>query len=269
MVVRAVPRGQAINITAYRDIAIRISQQFMRPSSAFASNIQEKRELAAATLNTDVKDSIDKEQWMSYITDLQAVHLLYLAGMFLGFISTAVLGPGISKHKQSLVQAPALRVIQDSESPVMAVMPTGGGKSMLFMLPAFTEPGGVTIIIMIDKCYIILNNQKDFRPELWQLSQLNHACIQIPVVLYPAAMWFETESWTGSGKMIIYSHAVSHITGIIRINKPFILHWFMQGETMVIAAISILGIEVDIPDIYSIIHIGMPRTLLDYVQKSK
>ncbi|KAB8226970.1 uncharacterized protein BDW43DRAFT_317271 [Aspergillus alliaceus] len=53
--------GQAINITVYWDIAIEISQQFMQLSSAFASNIQEKQKLAAAALNTDAENSIDKK----------------------------------------------------------------------------------------------------------------------------------------------------------------------------------------------------------------
>ncbi|KAH1712271.1 hypothetical protein KXX60_006462 [Aspergillus fumigatus] len=121
-----------------------------------------------------------------------------------------------------------MRAIQQGESPVVAVMPTGGGKSMLFMVPVFTAPGGTTIVvvplvalqadmmrrcqelgiscvawesrrppdaasivlvtpesavspdfqmflnwlrwtrrldwIMIDKCYVVLNSQRDFRP---------------------------------------------------------------------------------------------------------
>lgn len=31
---------------------------------------------------------------------------------------------------------------------MMAVMPTGGGKSMLFIVPAFAAPGGTTIIMV-------------------------------------------------------------------------------------------------------------------------
>ena len=33
--------------------------------------------------------------------------------------------------------------------------------------------------IVIDKCHVVLNNQRDFRPELRQLGQLNYARIQI------------------------------------------------------------------------------------------
>jgi superfamily II DNA helicase RecQ len=38
-----------------------------------------------------------------------------------------------------------------------------------------------------------------------------------------------------------------------------------MGPSTVIAATSVLGMGVDIPNIRSIIHIGTPCTLLDYV----
>lgn len=41
-----------------------------------------------------------------------------------------------------------MQAIQQGESPVVAVMPMGGGKSILFIVPAFTAPGGTTIIIV-------------------------------------------------------------------------------------------------------------------------
>ncbi|PKX88400.1 uncharacterized protein P174DRAFT_426093 [Aspergillus novofumigatus IBT 16806] len=47
------------------------------------------------------------------------------------------------------VQDPAMRAIQWGESPVVAVMPMGGGKSILFIVPAFTAPGGTTIIVVL------------------------------------------------------------------------------------------------------------------------
>jgi superfamily II DNA helicase RecQ len=46
------------------------------------------------------------------------------------------------------VQAEAIQAIISGESPVVAVMPTGGGKSVLFMLPAWAEQGGTTVVVI-------------------------------------------------------------------------------------------------------------------------
>jgi superfamily II DNA helicase RecQ len=47
------------------------------------------------------------------------------------------------------VQAWAMAAIQRGQSPVVAIMPTGGRKSMLFMLPAWAVPGGTTIMVVL------------------------------------------------------------------------------------------------------------------------
>lgn len=46
------------------------------------------------------------------------------------------------------VQEPALDAIKAGHSPVVAVMPTGAGKSVLFTLPAWAEPGGTTMVVV-------------------------------------------------------------------------------------------------------------------------
>jgi superfamily II DNA helicase RecQ len=46
------------------------------------------------------------------------------------------------------VQKEAMAAIVAGESPVVAVMPTGGGKSLLFMLPAWAEQGGTTVVVV-------------------------------------------------------------------------------------------------------------------------
>jgi superfamily II DNA helicase RecQ len=46
------------------------------------------------------------------------------------------------------VQEPAIKAIMAGESPVVVVMGTGGGKSLLFMLPAFCSSGGVTAVVV-------------------------------------------------------------------------------------------------------------------------
>jgi superfamily II DNA helicase RecQ len=47
------------------------------------------------------------------------------------------------------IQEAALRaIIHGDEAFVLAIMPTGGGKSLLFMLPAAASRDGVTIVIV-------------------------------------------------------------------------------------------------------------------------
>ena len=46
------------------------------------------------------------------------------------------------------LQKEAIEAIVAGESPIVAVMPTGAGKSMLFMLPAWAEQGGTTVVVV-------------------------------------------------------------------------------------------------------------------------
>ncbi|KAK0973037.1 hypothetical protein LTR54_017430 [Friedmanniomyces endolithicus] len=46
------------------------------------------------------------------------------------------------------VQGEAMQAIQRGDSHIVTVMPTGAGKSVLFMLPAFVEPRGVNIVVV-------------------------------------------------------------------------------------------------------------------------
>jgi superfamily II DNA helicase RecQ len=41
-----------------------------------------------------------------------------------------------------------METIQAGISLVVTVMPTGEGKSILFMLPAWVKPGGTTVVIV-------------------------------------------------------------------------------------------------------------------------
>ena len=46
------------------------------------------------------------------------------------------------------IQEPAIQAIMEGKSPVVAVMGTGGGKSLLFMLPASCGGGGTSIVVV-------------------------------------------------------------------------------------------------------------------------
>jgi superfamily II DNA helicase RecQ len=46
------------------------------------------------------------------------------------------------------IQKAVIEAIMGGKSPIIAVMPTGGGKSLLFMLPVVAEPSGVTIVVV-------------------------------------------------------------------------------------------------------------------------
>ncbi|KAH2270118.1 hypothetical protein KXW02_001791 [Aspergillus fumigatus] len=235
------------------------------------------------------------------------------------------------------VQDLAMRAIQQGESPVVVVMLTGGGKSMLFIVPVFTAPRGTTIImvlleswrppdaasivlvtpksavspdfqtflnqlwwtrrldwIVINECHVVLNSQRDFRPQMAQLGRLVQARTQM--VWRPDMTrvgrglyeWIESEAvvafiqdcirWAAGGKVIIYINIIRQVTAMAwvlgcevyyseQLDKARVLVWFM-GASLVIAATSVLGMGVDIPNICSIIHLRTPQMLLDYAQES-
>ena len=46
------------------------------------------------------------------------------------------------------LQEPAIKAIMRGESPILVVMGTGAGKSMLFQLPARSQKSGTTVVIV-------------------------------------------------------------------------------------------------------------------------
>lgn len=49
---------------------------------------------------------------------------------------------------RSFEQERAVNAVLDRQTPLVVVLPTGGGKSLLFMLPAIVEEGGVTVVVV-------------------------------------------------------------------------------------------------------------------------
>jgi superfamily II DNA helicase RecQ len=54
---------------------------------------------------------------------------------------------------QSAKQEQALYTVLNNQTPLVIVLPTGGGKSLLFMLPACIKEG-VTVVIMLYQALI-------------------------------------------------------------------------------------------------------------------
>ncbi|GAB7336613.1 hypothetical protein MBLNU13_g10310t1 [Cladosporium sp. NU13] len=69
-------------------------------------------------------------------------------------------------------QREALDAIVSGQPRIVVVMRKGGGKSLLFMLPAAASRDGVTIVVMPDECHTVLQSTKKFRPKVLQLRDL-------------------------------------------------------------------------------------------------
>jgi superfamily II DNA helicase RecQ len=81
------------------------------------------------------------------------------------------------------------------------------------------------------------------------------------------------------GKVVVYGNSVPQVMAIAEelrchayhskaADKAGMLDAFRRGAHRVIAATGALGMGVDIPDIRCVVHVGRPRTLLDYAQES-
>jgi superfamily II DNA helicase RecQ len=55
---------------------------------------------------------------------------------------------------QSIEQEQALQAVLDKQTPLIVVLPTSRGKSLLFTLPAYIEESGVTVIIILYRALI-------------------------------------------------------------------------------------------------------------------
>ncbi|KAH3277027.1 hypothetical protein KXV19_006590 [Aspergillus fumigatus] len=169
-------KKKPVHPAAYRDITIGISRRFLRASSQFPQSADERHPREPAITDPDNEAAMDDEQWPGHIADLQAAHSSHVAGMVYGrglmeqagttahWVRVGPVGAAVGARQAQAgavggrggraadLAAPpaglALHAIQHGESPIIAVMPTGGGKSMLFMLPAYIEPSGTTVVVI-------------------------------------------------------------------------------------------------------------------------
>ena len=50
---------------------------------------------------------------------------------------------------RSVQQEQAMYAVLDGQTPLVVVLPTGGGKSLLFTVPAVLEAGRVTVVVVL------------------------------------------------------------------------------------------------------------------------
>ncbi|KAE8334250.1 hypothetical protein BDV24DRAFT_156976 [Aspergillus arachidicola] len=157
--------------------------------------------------NTTAPGHIDKAQWLGYIADLQAAHSSHIAGMryWLNTIDIT----------QALRQMTGNKTIQ--LRGVQAA--TGGGKSILFILPAFTEPSRTIIIVKScrppDEATIVLVTPESavtedfhtFINRLKQTRQLDRIFIREPVLAFIR----QRIRQAGPGKVIIYTNIIRQV----------------------------------------------------------
>lgn len=457
-------KGYALNIPGWRDCAIAISRQFLRPTSSFPSD--------SLSSEDDPEDELDFLPEADRVADLAAGHSPYTAGMvyardlseqsgatrerrflfrqqcvdwhrWLGFDDQGL--PGLVRASLKRKVAPwetdsktdqinrqvelrsanlsqafirltgdhlvrlypkqkeALQAICHGQSPIVAILPTGGGKSLLFMLPAWLNPTGLTVVvvplvilrrdllarcrsydiscaewdshcppddatvvlvtpesalgrdfrhflnrqqlvhrldrIVIDECHTLLGTSSTFRTKLSKLgtlfgvrAQMVFLSATLPPALLPQLYkrlpvsppqvsiyrartsrpniqyrFFRPSvsdsnptldnenSWVQApivtqfiqdclqshtdGRTIIYGTYVPHVTLLAELldcdafysdvpNKNEIWEQFCTSPTGVLVATGALGMGVDLPNVRLVIHLGQPRSLLDYAQES-
>jgi superfamily II DNA helicase RecQ len=94
-------------------------------------------------INTGMKRK--KSHWEQVNKEMQELRWKQLKYANVQAMLEMILGAGAKFRGK---QKPAIDAIMQGQSPVMVIMGTGGGKSMLFMLPAAVVPGGTTIVVV-------------------------------------------------------------------------------------------------------------------------
>ena len=84
---------------------------------------------------------------------------------------------------RSQQQEEAVKAVLRRESPLVVVLPTGGGKSLVFMLPASLSQSGVTIVVapfkalvdnLVERCKLA-----DINCILWQPGEVSQARVVV------------------------------------------------------------------------------------------
>ena len=173
-----------LSLSAYRDIAIAISRKYFGSVKAFPHNVREDGTEVISD-DDENEDDMDDDQWGRHIADLQAAHTTHMAEMvygrmmsqqqgttagrqagfrsssvhwhdFLGYDTKNVPSSGLGKrtqprwkHDDMKVRDQRHHLVETTNMTEALQRMTGGGKSMLFMLPAWVgQRGGLTVVVV-------------------------------------------------------------------------------------------------------------------------
>ncbi|KAK1807893.1 hypothetical protein LTR12_017751 [Friedmanniomyces endolithicus] len=101
-----------------------------------------------STAIQDEKQGPFKRKWCGFEEDAEAEQVRRRARLR-RMDATAELSWMMRKEMtMRSVRGAAIQAIQRGDSQIVTIMPTGAGKSVLFMLPAFVEPRGVNIVVV-------------------------------------------------------------------------------------------------------------------------
>ncbi|KAG4271203.1 hypothetical protein FPRO04_14699, partial [Fusarium proliferatum] len=157
------------------------------------------------------------------------------------------------------VQREAIQAIMMNKSPIVVVMGTGGGKSLSFMLPAASCPGGVTVVVV---------------PLVSLQGDLMERCRKMKI---PCAEWRSDQSPGPASLVFVTPESAmtkrfhDYVEGLRVMAQldGFVFdeaHTILEGTRDFRPKLRELGI--DVPDIRVVMHVEMPFEMADYAQQS-
>ncbi|KFX91232.1 hypothetical protein V490_06015 [Pseudogymnoascus sp. VKM F-3557] len=196
-------------------------------------------------------------------------------------------------------QKEAVRLAAAKETPLVAILPTGGGKSLVFMVPAMLSGSGVTIVVapyaelkrqLVTRCIdagldckhwpeareswprVVLVSAEaassdgflQWAADVGVRGKLDRVVIDECHVTFTAAT--STEGTFG-GCHYYHGNPEDSNAHFLAQREAGFQAW-LGGEMPYIVATAALGTEIDVPGITHVIHLEAPHSIIDYAQEA-